>query len=496
MTKATHFCYSYPKGIFTELNDLMFKKLIKPGFAKDVATLMSGTTIARGLGILSAPIITRLYLPEDYGVLAIFISIVSILTPMVCGRYEFAIVLPKKDSDATNLLVLSIAIMAGVSIIVMVCVVFVHEGIATAMNAPQLSTWLWLVPLTLVLSGLYRAQNYWSTRRKLFKLLAVSGISQTVTRIAYQISAAFFTSGVAGLVQGYVLGQAIGSSVLGASVLRADGKLIRSHTRARRVISLAHRYRAMPKYILQTTLLNSVAKYSLPFILSFYCGPGFAGLFALSQRIIVLPSSLLADSLWQVTHAKIGRIEELERKGDFLFLVHRFVSYIFAFPFMCIAMFSHTAYSIFGDKWNDLEFILPPLAALLYMNTVSNATSYFTAFRMYRAEAYFNLILIGVSLGSLVLSVINLEPFSAIRVYALFTFLIYLIINMFWAFHVKKICGFIWNLIGSITLSFFLILPIRFYFGHKLIPCIILLSCACIVYYVFFLRRVNVLHSE
>ena len=43
----------------------------KSSFASDVLTLAGGTTFAQILTILAAPVLTRLYGPEDFGVWAL-----------------------------------------------------------------------------------------------------------------------------------------------------------------------------------------------------------------------------------------------------------------------------------------------------------------------------------------------------------------------------------------------------------------------------------------
>ena len=66
-------------------------------FAKDVTKLASGTMFAQILTIVVSPIVTRLYSPEDYGTMALFVSIVAIVGLIACLSYEFAIVLPEKE---------------------------------------------------------------------------------------------------------------------------------------------------------------------------------------------------------------------------------------------------------------------------------------------------------------------------------------------------------------------------------------------------------------
>jgi O-antigen/teichoic acid export membrane protein len=86
---------------------LLTKLKPKSEFAKNVLTLMTGTTIAQAIPIAISPILTRIYTPEDFGVFALYMSLASIISVVATGRYELAIMLPKKDDDAINIVALS-----------------------------------------------------------------------------------------------------------------------------------------------------------------------------------------------------------------------------------------------------------------------------------------------------------------------------------------------------------------------------------------------------
>jgi O-antigen/teichoic acid export membrane protein len=68
---------------------------------KNVLKLASGTLISQIITLLAAPIITRLYGAENYGIVLIFTSISTIFIPLSSMRYELSIVLPRKKSEAT-----------------------------------------------------------------------------------------------------------------------------------------------------------------------------------------------------------------------------------------------------------------------------------------------------------------------------------------------------------------------------------------------------------
>ena len=86
----------------------MFLRLLKrSGFSKSLITLLTGTTLAQGITLLISPILSRLFTPHDFGVFGTFLSIVSAIALIASLRYEIAIVLPKKEDVAINLLALA-----------------------------------------------------------------------------------------------------------------------------------------------------------------------------------------------------------------------------------------------------------------------------------------------------------------------------------------------------------------------------------------------------
>ncbi len=64
----------------------------KSEFSRNVLTLITGTSIAQAIPIAISPILTRLYTPEDFGVLALYIAIFSIISVIATLRYEFGVV--------------------------------------------------------------------------------------------------------------------------------------------------------------------------------------------------------------------------------------------------------------------------------------------------------------------------------------------------------------------------------------------------------------------
>ena len=64
------------------------KFLSRSDFARNMVLLAGGSALGQGVVVLSSPILTRLYTPQDFGALAVYIALISILSSVVSCRYE------------------------------------------------------------------------------------------------------------------------------------------------------------------------------------------------------------------------------------------------------------------------------------------------------------------------------------------------------------------------------------------------------------------------
>ena len=71
-------------------------------FIKHVFTLISGTAIAQLIPIILSPFLRRWISLEDYALFEVFFRLISILSIVVALRYPMAVVLPKDDKEANN----------------------------------------------------------------------------------------------------------------------------------------------------------------------------------------------------------------------------------------------------------------------------------------------------------------------------------------------------------------------------------------------------------
>jgi len=351
----------------------------KSEFSRNVLTLMTGTTIAQSISIAISPILTRIYTPEDFGVFALYMSIASIIAVMATGRYELAIMLPKKDEDAINIVVLSIVISFFVSFISFLTVFIFNLQITNFLGNPEISNWLYLIPITVLLTGIYQSLNYWSNRKKKYKRLATNKVIQSATTSSGNLGMGFFGYGNSGLILGGVFGQSIATLILGSIVYRKDKSHMKNIYKLK-ILALLKKYIDLPKINLPHAFLNVLSS-NFPIILINYFFQNVAtGFYSLANRVLLSPMNIVTGSYGQVFFQKISKLASSHNKSkEEIVFVKGTISklLVYSFPiFFAFFVFSPQIFSIiFGESWKISGEYAQVLVPMLYVRFTGSIVS-------------------------------------------------------------------------------------------------------------------------
>lgn len=328
----------------------------KASFASDVLTLAGGTTFAQMLMILAAPVLTRLYGPEDFGIWALYISITSIIGVIACLRYEFSIMLPESDEEAVNLLGLSILAVLVVSSLTVPFIWYFKTSIVDFLNAPLIEGYLWLVPPFVFVNGIFLAINYWNSRTKLFKRLSFSRISSSISTSTTQIVLGIVEHPptAAGLIGGSLAGQSAATLVLGGQIWRDDRNLIKKNLNWRKIYDGSIRHRNLPLIDSWSALMNSISWQLPAFLLSAFFTPAIVGFYSLGFRLLQLPMSLIGGSISQVFYQRASRAVSEGTLNILVENVFRMLVIIGMFPILILTIVGGDVFTvIFGKAWTE-----------------------------------------------------------------------------------------------------------------------------------------------
>ena len=135
-------------------------------------TLSTGEMVAQVLLLASAPIMTRIYTVEDFGVYGVFSTLAMPLLIVACLSYDRAVPLPLRSRDGASVLWLGLASATFLSLITAGIVLFCRSEIAGLCGLPQVAPYLLLVPFLLLSGGASQALQGWALRRRRFSLIA------------------------------------------------------------------------------------------------------------------------------------------------------------------------------------------------------------------------------------------------------------------------------------------------------------------------------------
>lgn len=352
----------------------MIKRLIpKSSYARNVLTLMTGTSLAQAIPIAISPILTRIYTPNEFGFFAFYMAITSILVVMVTGRYEMAILLPKKDSDAINLVALSVALSFFISFFIFIVIMILNEEIVSLIDVPELSVWLYWVPASTLLMGIYQSLNYWSNRKAHYKRLAVCRVAQSSSTGAAQLAGAINSTGITGLVGGQLFGQVFSTGILSKLIYNEDALIIKK-IKLSKIIFIAKTYVNFPKFLIFAHGFN-VASGQMPTLLfNVLFNSASAGFFMLTQRVMGAPMTLVASAIGDVfrqeasyAYVNKGNCREIYIRTFKKLLIISFLPSVILF-FIAPEVFA----TVFGEEWRvagEYAQILSPVFLLRFITS-------------------------------------------------------------------------------------------------------------------------------
>jgi len=398
-------------------SNILYRLKPKSEFTKNVLTLMTGTTIAQAIPVAISPILTRLYSPKDFGVLALFVAITSIFGSIANGRYELAIMLPKKDEDAINILALGFIINVVLSLFLLLVVVVFHDNIVNLLNNKEIYPWLYLVPVSVFLMGLFNLLNYFNNRKKFYKDLAKANIYKSIGMAGVQLSFGFLKTGAFGLISGQIFSQIISNTKLFFNVKKLG---LFGGIRKVKMIAMGKRYKDFPKFTMWSVLANTLSTHLTNILISSFYSVKTLGFYSLAQRILGMPSSLIGGSIGQVFFEEATKEKHQTGKAIKTFNSTLKKLLIIAIPsFMLLYFIVEDLFGfVFGKEWvvaGNYAKILIPWFCIRFISSTLSITN--VVFEKNKNGLYINIILLITSILSITFSAyfnLNVEKFLII----------------------------------------------------------------------------------
>lgn len=384
--------------VFQKATAAIRRLLPQNKFARGVSVLVGGTAGSQLLMVIAAPLLTRLYTPRDFGLLAICVGMLAMFASIASLRYEGAIPLPEDDLEAANVTVLCLLAVLLVTTVSAALVVFGGSAIAKLLSAPALEKYFWLLPIGVFSLGTYQVFYYWALRHKSFAAMTNVRLKQSFTATIIQLAG--HKLGVAALLGGYVSGLSLAGSLMAKSGLR--------HREFRQVsisgiLKAAKRYRRFPIYSTWSGLFNSAGSELPPLLFATFFNPAAAGLYSLTNRVLAMPMSIIGGAIGNVFLASAAEAHRERRLAPLVTIVHDKLAHIAMPPAMVFMIAGPELFAfVFGENWREAGAFAQWMAPWLYVTFITSPLStLIIVLEKQRHDLAFEVILLTVRVATL-----------------------------------------------------------------------------------------------
>jgi O-antigen/teichoic acid export membrane protein len=270
---------------------------LQTSFLKNVLTLVSGNVIALALPIFFYPILSRIFTPADYALFGLYVSVFSFLEIGSAGRYDFAVMMPKRDDAAINLVAGGFVFSLVYALFVLILVMALGGWISTSLNNPDLSKWLFFLPAALIFISISKLGNSWLIRQKQFKASSFNKASQKIAETSSQMMLGYFKIGN-GLIFGDVIGRFF--NAIFSIYQCAKGGFDQSNISSSKIKHELKQYIGFPKFNVFPSMLNALSGMLPVFIISSHFSVDVAGSYNFSRIILSVPFALISAGISQV----------------------------------------------------------------------------------------------------------------------------------------------------------------------------------------------------
>lgn len=392
-------------------------------FLKNVSVQMIGVGIAQMLPFLATPVLARLFSEEDFALYTSFFAIANICAIGAGARYQYAIMIPKENSEAIKVFMLSIYISCVYALLLLVGFI-VFKDIDF-----KIGNTIYLIPLYVLFFGIWNSFSNLSIRLKTFKNNSISKVLHSVVYILLGIGTGFLKI----MLNGLIISKIFGVFASWIYLLKKSEIKIKLF-QISELKEVAKKYIEYPKYGLIPAFLDTASLQGLVLILTWFYSKEIVGYLGLTQLVLSAPLGLIGISFREVFYQKIT---SLINTGQFTNAVQFFKKsalglFVIGAPIsLIIAIFGEDLFLvIFGSKWGKSGIFASILSfSFLIKLVVSPLSSVFNASSKLKISSYWQItyFITTFSVLGICSYVLNLDIYPLLIVYVIHEIALYML---------------------------------------------------------------------
>lgn len=351
------------------------QKMKKSSFAKDSLVLGVGTLISGLIPVIGAVFLMKLYSPEAYGQLSVFISYYFVLSTFSTGRYEQSIILPETWQEGARLTWTAIGISFLVNLLFLFVLLILPAAIKTKIALEALGNYQYLIPLCSFLYATSQSLFYYANRSKNYKLMSFGKMANNFGQVGFQITFAVLKVSFAGLIIGRLAGRVFGV----VTYIRASGAIFQRQVfNFVEIKNTVSRYASFPKHLSLSYLFSSIFQQIPTLFVAAHYGAFYAGQLAIATQIIAAPNALVANAIGDVFRKEA--IDQYRTEGSFSDLFKKITIVLFSvavIPFGLLVFFADDVFAFYDKNWilagEYVQYLAPGLFFMFLVNPLASS---------------------------------------------------------------------------------------------------------------------------
>lgn len=362
------------------------KILSRSQYFRNVAVLASGTALAQIISIVASLALTRIYNPDLYSILTIYMSVSGLLGAVTSLQFHNVIVISNDEAEVKQAINSSIFSTLVITLLSLLIVLVFFNRFDNWFTNSSGKYWMLLTPVSVLFSGFNYTLSALATKRSKYRLLSANRIMGALLVPAVSITLGLLIRNETGLFVGLLISQVLPTAILLAHFKKNNDFSV--HFSMAGIKKFFAKHKDYPLFSLPADFINNLVNLLPVFMLTRYyngVATGLVGHYGRSAMLLGMPVSLVSNAVGEVFRQKASAEKEnphvlrrtFMRTAGVLFLLS-------VVPFVVIALFGPTLFKFFlGSKWGEAGSMAAALSVMYaFRFTVSPLTyMYFIAKR-------------------------------------------------------------------------------------------------------------------
>lgn len=342
-------------------------------FLKNTIKIMSSSSLAQLTVICITPLLTQFFSPEEFGIYAFYISVCTIFGSIANGKFDIAIMLPKKNIDSVNIFILSILISFIFSVLILI-VLYLFKNLIFRNEYVVFVKLYYVFPITIFFIGVNSSILSFFNRQTAYNEIAKNNVIKSTTN---SFSSLFL--GIKKIATGMIIGNLISLTVtLFVNFSYIKNKINKRDIKRTLIISNFIKYIDFIRFSTISNFFNSVSNFGITTIIILFFGPKVAGLYFLAEKIFAVPISILTSSISQVYFEKASKLFYRD-KFELLKLTLKIQKNILKILFpslLFLCLLAEILLNILGEEWSKAGVILKFISVYILFKNIYSPISH------------------------------------------------------------------------------------------------------------------------